>query len=106
MNDFNGRHQGYFVDLFVRTTNHIAIGMYEQFGYSVYRRVLEYYHTSSKSEDKNKNNDAYGRSKKFTANCRYEEGYETRQVETEREREWAGFSCHPRRSRFLIHIGY
>lgn len=33
----------YFVDLFVRASNHLAIGMYENFGYSTYRRVLGYY---------------------------------------------------------------
>jgi len=36
-------HRGYFVDLFVRVSNSVAIGMYEQFGYSVYRRVIQYY---------------------------------------------------------------
>ncbi|KAI8908940.1 acyl-CoA N-acyltransferase [Gorgonomyces haynaldii] len=40
----------YFVDLFVRTSNAVAIKMYEQFGYSVYRRVLEYY-SGPDSED-------------------------------------------------------
>ncbi|KAL2916960.1 N-alpha-acetyltransferase 20 [Polyrhizophydium stewartii] len=33
----------YFVDLFVRQSNTVAISMYERFGYSVYRRVLGYY---------------------------------------------------------------
>lgn len=33
----------YFVDLFVRCSNQAAIRMYEQLGYSVYRRVLQYY---------------------------------------------------------------
>ena len=36
-------NDGYFVDLFVRVSNKLAIGMYEKFGYSVYRRVLNYY---------------------------------------------------------------
>jgi N-terminal acetyltransferase B complex catalytic subunit len=36
-------HRGYFVDLFVRCSNKIAIGMYKSMGYSVYRRVLKYY---------------------------------------------------------------
>lgn len=36
-------HDAYFVDLFVRVSNSVAIGMYEKFGYSVYRRVLSYY---------------------------------------------------------------
>lgn len=41
-------HDGYFVDLFVRVSNSVAIGMYEKFGYSVFRRVIGYY---SKGED-------------------------------------------------------
>jgi N-terminal acetyltransferase B complex catalytic subunit len=36
-------YQTYFVDLFVRQSNAIAIAMYRKFGYSVYRRVLGYY---------------------------------------------------------------
>ena len=35
--------RGFFVDLYVRCNNYIAIGMYEALGYSVYRRVREYY---------------------------------------------------------------
>lgn len=33
----------FFVDLFVRSSNYLAIQMYEKFGYSTYRRVLGYY---------------------------------------------------------------
>ncbi|KNZ58744.1 hypothetical protein VP01_186g7 [Puccinia sorghi] len=33
----------YFVDLFVRVSNALAISMYEHFGYSVYQRVVKYY---------------------------------------------------------------
>jgi len=36
-------YKGFFVDLYVRCTNGVAISMYEGFGYSVYRRVKEYY---------------------------------------------------------------
>ncbi|KAH7929640.1 acyl-CoA N-acyltransferase [Leucogyrophana mollusca] len=36
-------YKGYFVDLYVRCNNALAINMYESFGYSVYRRVKEYY---------------------------------------------------------------
>uniref|UniRef100_A0A6U1HGY3 N-acetyltransferase domain-containing protein n=1 Tax=Tetraselmis chuii TaxID=63592 RepID=A0A6U1HGY3_9CHLO len=36
-------HFGYFVDLFVRVSNHMAIAMYTKFGYTVYRRVIGYY---------------------------------------------------------------
>lgn len=33
----------YFVDLFVRASNAIAIGLYRGLGYSVFRRVVQYY---------------------------------------------------------------
>lgn len=36
-------YQGYFVDLFVRASNTVAVNMYTKLGYSVYRRVLGYY---------------------------------------------------------------
>ncbi|KAH9940981.1 N-acetyltransferase [Amylocystis lapponica] len=36
-------YRAFFVDLYVRCTNDVAIGMYEGLGYSVYRRVREYY---------------------------------------------------------------
>ena len=37
------RHNGFFVDLFVRPSNVVAIGMYKKMGYIVYRTVLGYY---------------------------------------------------------------
>mmetsp|Transcript_17607 Transcript_17607/g.25717 ORF Transcript_17607/g.25717 Transcript_17607/m.25717 type:complete len:176 (+) Transcript_17607:34-561(+) len=36
-------YNAYFVDLFVRASNRLAIGMYERFGYTSYRTVLGYY---------------------------------------------------------------
>lgn len=33
----------YFVDLFVRKSNSLAISMYERMGYVVYRTILNYY---------------------------------------------------------------
>ena len=36
-------YRGFFVDLFVRRSNDVAIGMYERMGYSVYRCVRDYY---------------------------------------------------------------
>ena len=36
-------YDGWFVDLYVRVKNEVAIGMYRGMGYSVYRRVVEYY---------------------------------------------------------------
>jgi len=47
------RHNGFFVDLFVRPSNEVAITMYKQLGYIVYRTVLGYYSggADSDSED-------------------------------------------------------
>lgn len=50
-------YNGYFVDLFVRESNKVAIAMYEGFGYTLYRRVLDYYSGSPGVDDE----DAYGR---------------------------------------------
>ncbi|KAL7410154.1 N-acetyltransferase [Mrakia frigida] len=36
-------HHGYFLDLFVRCNNLVAIDMYEKLGYTVFRRVVGYY---------------------------------------------------------------
>ncbi len=36
-------HNGYFVDLYVRVSNKVAIGMYQKMGYVRYRTVLGYY---------------------------------------------------------------
>jgi len=43
LEDVSERKRAYFVDLFVRVSNKVAIDMYRKFGYVVYRRVLEYY---------------------------------------------------------------
>eukprot|EP00729_Bicosta_minor_P022228 gene22228-8687_t len=40
-------YKGYFVDLFVRKSNDVAVDLYTKLGYVVYRRVLEYYSGSS-----------------------------------------------------------
>eukprot|EP00002_Diphylleia_rotans_P016008 TRINITY_DN3105_c0_g1_i1.p2 TRINITY_DN3105_c0_g1~~TRINITY_DN3105_c0_g1_i1.p2 ORF type:complete len:173 (-),score=38.21 TRINITY_DN3105_c0_g1_i1:805-1323(-) len=36
-------YDGYFVDLFVRISNAVAINMYKGMGYSVYRQIIGYY---------------------------------------------------------------
>lgn len=36
-------YNGYFVDLYVRASNEVAIGMYKRLGYYIYRRVIKYY---------------------------------------------------------------
>ena len=45
------RHNGFFVDLFVRPSNEVAINMYKALGYVVYRTVLKYYAGGGDSED-------------------------------------------------------
>lgn len=56
-------YKGYFVDLFVRCTNNVAITMYEGLGYSVYRRVREYYGSLGLGKSANKDaEDAFGES--------------------------------------------
>ena len=55
-------YMGYFVDLYVRCTNTVAIGMYETMGYSVYRRVREYYGSLGKGRDGKDEEDAFGES--------------------------------------------
>ena len=45
------------MDLFVRVSNQVAVSMYKQLGYSVYRTVIEYYSASNGDPDE----DAYGR---------------------------------------------
>lgn len=37
------RDHAFFVDLFVRTDNKLAVSLYEKLKYSVYRHILEYY---------------------------------------------------------------
>ena len=49
-------HEGFFVDLFVRASNKVAIEMYEKLGYSIYRTVNKYYSSSLDSSGE----DAYG----------------------------------------------
>jgi N-terminal acetyltransferase B complex catalytic subunit len=43
-------YNAFFVDLFVRCSNEVAIGMYKRLGYQVYRRILGYY-SSGPAED-------------------------------------------------------
>jgi N-terminal acetyltransferase B complex catalytic subunit len=50
-------HKGFFVDLFVRASNNVAIEMYRKLGYDIYRTVNKYY---SSSLD-NSGEDAYGK---------------------------------------------
>ncbi|KAL4491997.1 hypothetical protein ABPG72_008418 [Tetrahymena utriculariae] len=46
------KHDGWFVDLFVRPSNKIAVGMYRALGYDVYQTVNKYYSSQhGRSED-------------------------------------------------------
>lgn len=48
--------RGFFVDLFVRSTNTVAIEMYRKLGYDIYRTVNKYYSSSLDESGE----DAYG----------------------------------------------
>ena len=47
----------YFVDLFVRVSNTVAVQMYKDLGYSIYRKIVGYY--SGPPGSKQDNEDAY-----------------------------------------------
>lgn len=53
-------YRGYFVDLYVRCTNNVAIELYEGLGYSVYRRVREYYGNLGVGKGGRDEEDAFG----------------------------------------------
>jgi N-terminal acetyltransferase B complex catalytic subunit len=48
--------EGFFVDLFVRASNTVAIEMYRKLGYDIYRTVNKYYSSSIDHSGE----DAYG----------------------------------------------
>lgn len=43
LEDISEKKRCYFVDLFVRVSNKVAVDMYNKLGYTVYRTVIEYY---------------------------------------------------------------
>jgi ribosomal protein S18 acetylase RimI-like enzyme len=53
-------YKGFFVDLYVRCNNVVAIDMYEKMGYSVYRRVREYYGSLGIGKGGKDEEDAFG----------------------------------------------
>lgn len=53
-------YRGFFVDLYVRCANYVAINMYEGLGYSVYRRVREYYGSLGIGKGGRDEEDAFG----------------------------------------------
>ncbi|GAA6025897.1 hypothetical protein JCM11491_001729 [Sporobolomyces phaffii] len=54
----SAREHGWFVDLFVRESNDLAIGLYQSLGYMIYRRVVGYYGGGPREPDE----DAFGES--------------------------------------------
>ncbi len=44
-------HDSYFVDLFVRPSNNVAVGFYKQLGYQVYRTVTGYYSSADGADE-------------------------------------------------------
>ena len=62
----DNNYRGFFVDLYVRCTNNVAIGMYEGLGYSVYRRVREYYGSLGMGRNAKDEEDAFGVSRRPT----------------------------------------
>ncbi|KAF8829439.1 hypothetical protein HHX47_DHR3000990 [Lentinula edodes] len=53
-------YRGFFVDLYVRCNNAVAIQMYEGMGYGVYRRVREYYGNLGVGKGGRDEEDAFG----------------------------------------------
>jgi N-terminal acetyltransferase B complex catalytic subunit len=53
-------YRGFFVDLYVRCNNIVAVEMYEGMGYSVYRRVREYYGNLGVGKGGRDEEDAFG----------------------------------------------
>ena len=50
LEDVSEHKKCYFVDLFVRVSNSVAVNMYQNLGYVVYRRITNYY-TGPPDED-------------------------------------------------------
>lgn len=78
-------YKGYFVDLYVRCTNQIAITMYEGLGYSVYRRVREYYGSLGLGKSAKDAEDAFGENIRFSWSV-FEGGHVTDQRSYPRNR--------------------
>ncbi|NXF54505.1 NAA20 acetyltransferase, partial [Oceanites oceanicus] len=51
LEEISEKKGGFFVALFVRVSNQVAVNMYKQLGYSVYCTVLKYYSASSGEPD-------------------------------------------------------
>lgn len=54
LEEMGERENAWFVDLFVRVENTAAIELYKKMGYSVYRRIVDYYNDGSDAFDMRK----------------------------------------------------
>ena len=52
-------HNAWFVDLYVRSSNDLAITMYRKMGYSVFRRVVDYYSDDPTGKNQGGSEDAF-----------------------------------------------
>ena len=99
-------YKGFFVDLYVRCANIVAIGMYEGMGYSVFRRVREYYGTLGIGKGGRDDEDAFGMSylissplfSKFI--CRHAQTFGSRPKPSLGAAKWEGHNC--KRTRRVI----
>ena len=99
-------YKGFFVDLYVRCANLVAIGMYEGMGYSVYRRVREYYGTLGMGKGGRDDEDAFGMSylmsspffSKFAS--RHAQTFGSRPKPSLSAAKWEGYNC--KRTRRVI----
>ena len=103
-------YKGFFVDLYVRCANIVAIGMYEGMGYSVYRRVREYYGTLGIGKGGRDDEDAFGMSylisflllSKFAP--RHAQTFGSRPKPSLGAAKWEGHNCKPTRRVIISYI--
>ena len=67
LEDVSDRKNAYFVDLFVRPSNALAVSMYKKREYVIYRTILDYYSGDASTKPEN----AYGRCVDHSHHHRY-----------------------------------
>jgi hypothetical protein len=99
-------YKGFFVDLYVRCANIVAIGMYEGMGYSIYRRVREYYGTLGIGKGGRDDEDAFGMSYLISSplfskfGSRHAQTFASRPKPSLGAAKWEGHNC--KRTRRVI----
>jgi hypothetical protein len=91
-------YKGFFVDLYVRCANMVAIHLYEGLGYSVYRRVKEYYGSMGLGKGVSDEEDAFGvlsypSHMLLTISCRHAETSQPRSNATLGASKWTRHDC-------------